>query len=297
MATSITTTQQSSALQHFNPDQMKVLQEQLAPKCSPSELKYFIEVCKITGLSPFTREIYAISRNVWNADTKQKEPKMTIQVSIDGLRKRAANSGFYDGSITYWCGEDAQWREVWLSNELPSAAKTVVYRKGSSQPFTAVARFDAYKQGFDNKGKFELSAMWGKMADIMIGKCSEALALRKAFPEQTAGLYASEEMDQADNTSTFKEEPQPQLARWNESKWAKFQDMISRCDSIEKLEMAIQWVSKQSMASQEQGEIINSTLAEIGFKLNESKPVKSAQADDFGMTQEEMERESAEQPF
>ena len=183
-----------SAIAHFNSDQLAVIKAQIAPRCTDVELAYFIEVCKQTGLSPFTREIYAISRDVWNPSTKKKEPKMTIQVSIDGLRKRAANSGAYGGSETFWCGPDGQWADVWLKPVPPTAAKTIVYRLGSPQPFVGVARFDAYKQEFNGK----LSGLWDKMPDVMLGKCSEALALRKAFPEQTAGLYASEEMDQAD---------------------------------------------------------------------------------------------------
>lgn len=305
----IATTSQSS-IAHFNPDQIKVLQEQLAPKCSPSELQYFIEVCKITGLSPFTREIYAISRNNWNPETQQSEPKMTIQVSIDGLRKRAANSGFYDGSTTYWCGDDAVWVEVWLKNIFPSAAKTIVYRKGS-QPFVAVARFDSYKQEYKNKKtqKMELSGLWAKMPDLMIGKVSEALALRKAFPEQTAGLYASEEMDQIDSESKTVysqaqpiSTPQPEIATgWDEKLWAIFEKGVNKCATVEDLEKLIAWVAKSSSKyepSQDQLSIITNILGDLTKKFNqevEQQPVKSAQVEqEQTFTQEDIDTNNEE---
>jgi phage recombination protein Bet len=283
----ITTTSQSqsSITQHFNPEQLKVLKQQIAPKCSDTELDYFIEVCKQTNLSPFTREIYAISRETWNPETQRKEPKMSIQVSIDGLRKRAANSGYYDGSTTFWCGEDGKWLDVWLKSTPPSAAKTVVYRKGCGQPFTAVARFDAYKQDF--KGK--LSGLWEKMPDIMIGKCSEALALRKAFPEQTAGLYASEEMDQASNVTPQAQPvsiPKPEIATgWDDKLWGIFEKGVNKCATVEDLEKLIAWVAKSSSKyepSQNQISIITNILGDLTKKFNQEvapQPVKSAQAE------------------
>jgi hypothetical protein len=129
----------------------------------------------------------------YNKETREKTPKMTIQVSIDGFRTIAARSGLYGGSSTEWCGEDGVWRDVWLSSKPPSAAKTTVYRIGSPMPFVGTCRFDAYSQSYQGK----LSGLWEKMPDVLIGKVSESLALRKAFPAELSGLYTTEEMEQA----------------------------------------------------------------------------------------------------
>jgi phage recombination protein Bet len=168
----------SSSLALWTPEQTQLISTTIAPGCSNDELRLFAYACQRTGLDPFSKQIYAIKRG----------GKMTIQAGIDGLRSIAERTGQLDGSETLWCGEDGQWTDVWLGSKPPAAAKTTIWRKGAGHPFTGVARFADYNAG---------QGLWSKMGATMIAKCSEALALRKAFPADLSGVYSTDEMEQA----------------------------------------------------------------------------------------------------
>ncbi|WP_405794057.1 phage recombination protein Bet [Streptomyces sp. NBC_01506] len=200
MSTEIATAGGSLAIRpdqtNWTPDQQAVLmQSGIDNQVAPAELSAFLHLCQRTRLDPFSRQIYLIGR--WNGQQQRKV--YTPQTSIDGYRviaHRAAaeashSLGYED---TLWCDPSGKWRDVWLDDKPPAAAKVTVIRNGMR--FSAVARYSEYVQ---TKKGGEPSGLWVKMPTTMTAKCAEALALRMAFPHDLAGVYTAEEMAQADN--------------------------------------------------------------------------------------------------
>lgn len=164
-------------------EQVALIKRTIAEGATDDELQLFVTQCNRTGLDPFSHQIWFTKRS----------GKMTIQTGIDGYRLIGERTGRRAGSETFWCGDDGVWKDVWLDAKNPSAAKTVVKKiitDGTIATEVGIALWAEY--GINADG-----FMWKKMPAGQLGKCSEALALRKAFPAELSSLYTDAEMDQA----------------------------------------------------------------------------------------------------
>lgn len=159
-------------------DQMALITKTVAKDATPDELKLYLYDCARQGVHPLDKLIHFTKRS----------GKYTPVTSIDFMRIQAANTGECLGisdPVFQADPSEPQW----------FAATVTVKRavQGQVAEFTATARWSEYKP--------DQAFMWTKMPHTMLGKCAEALALRKGFPKQLAGLYAREEMDQAQDAA------------------------------------------------------------------------------------------------
>jgi len=152
---------------------------------TPDELVLFANVCKRAGLSPEMKQIYPVPR--W--DSKLGKNVFSFQTSIDGFRLIAERTGRYAP------GKQADY----LYNDKNEVISATAYVKkctldGTWHEVAVTAFYDEYVQKTKDG---HATQFWDRMPHVMLSKCAESLALRKAFPAELSGLYTQEEMAQA----------------------------------------------------------------------------------------------------
>jgi len=197
------------AVEHYTPGTVDIIRRTIAPNLTMDELNVFLHNCMRTGLDPMAKQIYAIKR----------AGRMCIQTGIDGFRLIAERTGKYSP------GKDTEF----LYDDKGTLLGAKVYVKkmtpdGTWHDISATALLREYNPG---------QGLWGRMPHVMIEKCAEARALRRAFPADLSGLYTDEEMEQASDhgtpTAVIETAPEPIIS---EDTWKALDDYLNGHDDL-----------------------------------------------------------------
>lgn len=179
---------------HYNREQLDLIKDTYAKGATDQEFSLFIEVARRKGLDIFSGQICLIGR--WDQQL-QREVRRP-QTTIDGLRLIAERTGGY-------CpGQHPMYSFTADGQPISATAYVKKWVGGSWHEISATAFFDEFAQ---KKKSGDLTAMWAKMPRLMLAKCAEALALRRAFPADCSGIYTEEEMGQASNPPAVEAQP------------------------------------------------------------------------------------------
>lgn len=143
------------------------------------DLDAFIDVVERTGLDPFSRQVTPFARR------DKGRQRIFPLITIDGSRLIGQRTGEFAGRVgPFWCGEDGEWRDVWLSDKPPVAAKVGLRRIGHLEPTFSVALWR------ESGGS---TPIWKKMPAHMLAKVAEANSWRVLFPAELSGIYTVDE--------------------------------------------------------------------------------------------------------
>ncbi len=192
-----------------NHNQIALIRRTIANDCNDAEFDLFMAAARSAGLDPFRKQISPLVFN----KSKPDKRRMSIITTIDGLRSIAARSGRYrpdedEPDFSYEPEEKGPTNPLGLVR-----AKVRIHTqddRGVWHPVIGVAYWtefapitEQWGEGEDGRrrptGKMALDTggNWGRMPRVMLAKCAEAQALRKAFPDDLSGLYEASEFDQA----------------------------------------------------------------------------------------------------
>lgn len=155
----------------------------LLPELSDAEIGYVFFEAGRTKLDPL-RQLAA-----WK---DRRSGKVVIHVKIDGLLALAERTGQYRGSLpTRFLWKDGEKFVDLPARQFPEgkevallAATCAVRRDGYPEPVEVTRYYSDYAPREIVPG-----SSWDRMASVMLEKVALAAALRRAFPQDLAGLY------------------------------------------------------------------------------------------------------------
>lgn len=186
---SVTDIRDSLKSRNIDERQFRVIKEILYPNVKDETLLMAIDYCKARNLDIMKRTIQIVP--IWS---KEKNSTIdTIWPSIAEIRITATRTGQYAGRSEAEYGSETTAKLGKVEVTYPESCKVTVYRlvKGEPRPFTAKL---FWKQEYKKLNDYVTpNTMWATRSYGQLEKCTEAAALRMAFPEEVGNDHIAEE--------------------------------------------------------------------------------------------------------
>lgn len=212
----------TGALTRRDPRRLDLFRKTVGKELRGEEIDEAIEWCELYGANPFVKDIY-----FFVFDAKEEDKRRVVPVLGIGLyRKIAARTRNYrpDEQPPRFAYDDALKSPANPTGMVWCEVSVHVYSHGEWHKVTSRLKWDErapIKAGgfrWEDTGEVwkdsgkpkrrkvaddsaptldEKKTNWHTMPETMMAKCCEADAIRKAWPNETAGSYVPEEMDAA----------------------------------------------------------------------------------------------------
>lgn len=191
---------QSNEVMQYDPNIINVLRNSLYPGASEPSVLMVIDYCRHAKLDVMLKPVHIVPMWIVDKESGQGSMRDVIMHGINFYRIQASRSGCAGISEPEY-GEDITECLGGVDITYPKWCKMTVKRNvaGNIVEFTAI---EYWKENYATAGKDKQTgkmstapnAMWKKRPYAQLAKCTEAQALRKAFP-QIGAMPTAEEME------------------------------------------------------------------------------------------------------
>lgn len=222
----------TGALTRRDPTRLALFKRTVGKDLRGSEIDTAIELCEVYGANPFTKDLFFF---IFNADDAEKRNVVPV-LSIGMYRKMAARSGNYrpddkpprftydeqligpanpkgivDCEVTVYRHAHGEWFPI--TSRIRWEERAPLVEEGADgHKWVPVEPAEVWPDGHKRAGQPKMRKVpvgeptvrldpkkphWKSMPETLLAKCTEADAIRKGWPNETAGSYAEGELDQA----------------------------------------------------------------------------------------------------
>lgn len=269
-------------LSRNDPRRMSLFKKTVGKNLLPTELDHAIEYCEVYGANPLVGDIVFFIFDAGDPEKRRIVPVLTINMyrkiaartkdyrpderpsrfTYDPEMMSPANpTGMVDCEVTVYCHTHGEWFPNTVKLKWEERAPIT----NDAFEWKPVDPPQVWPPGHKRAGKPKMKKVpvgepcldpgkknWLTMPETMLAKCCEAAAIRKGWPNETAGSYVEGELDQAHTI---------ELTATEIIDEAEKEDRLARIGGIRSI--MIDWLDGEPLQAVPAGKFYDSAMAFI----------------------------------